>query len=47
MNLAGEKIVVTTLEQLKQLIASYEENCGKLKNFVIKMNKDNNKREVQ
>ncbi|XP_077272675.1 uncharacterized protein LOC143903125 isoform X2 [Temnothorax americanus] len=45
----GEKISVNTPEQLKELIALYEENFEKLINFAIKMskNKDNNKREIQ
>ncbi|XP_011687900.1 PREDICTED: uncharacterized protein LOC105450025 isoform X3 [Wasmannia auropunctata] len=45
----GERIPVNTLEQLKELIASYEDNFGKLVNFAIKMskNKDNNEREIQ
>ncbi|XP_071572417.1 LOW QUALITY PROTEIN: uncharacterized protein [Temnothorax nylanderi] len=49
LNLAGEKISINTPEQLKELIALYEENFGKLINFAIKMskNKDNNKREIQ
>ncbi|XP_011687898.1 PREDICTED: uncharacterized protein LOC105450025 isoform X2 [Wasmannia auropunctata] len=49
LNSTGERIPVNTLEQLKELIASYEDNFGKLVNFAIKMskNKDNNEREIQ
>lgn len=49
LNLTGEKIPINTPEQLKELIALYEENFGKLINFVMKIskNKDNNKQEVR
>ncbi|KYN21174.1 hypothetical protein ALC57_06444 [Trachymyrmex cornetzi] len=48
-NLTDETIPVNTPKQLKELIAAYEENFGKLINFAIKIsdNKDNNKREIQ
>jgi len=48
LNLPDEKVPINTPEQLKELIALYEENFGKLVNFAIKMskNKDYNKREV-
>ncbi|XP_036144331.1 uncharacterized protein LOC105832781 [Monomorium pharaonis] len=46
---ADERIFINTPEQLKELIAWYKENFGKLVNFAIKMskNKDNNKQEIQ
>ncbi|KAL0124695.1 hypothetical protein PUN28_006504 [Cardiocondyla obscurior] len=48
-NTAGEKNFVNTPEQLKKLITLYEENFGRLVNFVYKMsrNKDSNKQENQ
>ncbi|KYN07174.1 hypothetical protein ALC62_01840 [Cyphomyrmex costatus] len=48
-NLTGDTISEITPDQLKELIASYEENFEKLINFAVKIseNETNNKREIQ